>query len=397
MAAIQIARAAGAGFIIDDMLAWLFSIIFDKKQHMIYRAIGIMSGSSLDGLDIAFVELNEVGGKWSYEIVQADCVDYSVEWKQRLSQAIHLNALDYQLLHTDFGHYIGEAVNGFIARHGIEHQVQLIGSHGHTTFHVPAKKMTGQLGDGAAIAATTGINVVSDLRAMDIALGGQGAPIVPMGEKRLLGNYAYFLNLGGIANISFNLPDRYLAFDTSPANRVLDLLIAEKNLKYDKNGELAASGKVNDALLAQLNALDYYQQPFPKSLANDFGTDVLLPIIQQSGLSLADKLCTQVEHVAIQLRKAIEAVGVVADGPQQMLACGGGAFNQFLVQRLQAHLQPLQIEMVVPDAKLVANKEALVMAFLAVLRWREENTVMHTVTGASRSSIGGAVWIGQNA
>jgi anhydro-N-acetylmuramic acid kinase len=171
---------------------------------MIYRAIGLMSGSSLDGLDIVFTEIHENGGKWSYEILHADCYAYPTEWVERLKNAITLNALDYQLLHVEYGHYIGQQVNRFIEEHQLQYKVALVASHGHTTFHVPAKKMTAQLGDGAAIAAATRLPVVSDLRAMDIAFGGQGAPIVPIGEKLLLGDYAYFLNIGGIANISMN-------------------------------------------------------------------------------------------------------------------------------------------------------------------------------------------------
>ncbi|MES1226416.1 MAG: anhydro-N-acetylmuramic acid kinase, partial [Bacteroidota bacterium] len=169
---------------------------------MVYRVIGIMSGSSLDGLDIAFVELHENAGKWNYEIIKADCYKYTVEWGEKLRSAISLNALDYQILHTDFGHYIGRQVNRFIEENELHYKVALITSHGHTTFHIPAKKMTAQLGDGAAIAAETSLPVVTDLRTLDVALGGQGAPIVPIGEKLLLGNYDYFLNLGGIANIS---------------------------------------------------------------------------------------------------------------------------------------------------------------------------------------------------
>ena len=168
---------------------------------MIYRAIGLMSGSSLDGLDIVFTEIHENGGKWSYEIIHADCYAYSDEWIDKLKNAISLSALDYQLLHAEYGHYLGQQVNRFIVENGLQYKVALVASHGHTTFHVPAKKMTAQLGDGAAIAATTRLPVVSDLRAMDIAFGGQGAPIVPIGEKLLLGEYEYFLNIGGIANI----------------------------------------------------------------------------------------------------------------------------------------------------------------------------------------------------
>ena len=153
---------------------------------MLYRAIGIMSGSSLDGLDIVFCELEETGGKWTYQIRHAECYEYSPEWKQRLSGAVHLNALDYMLLHFDYGHYIGREINRFIEQYNLSYQVGLISSHGHTSFHIPPR-MTGQLGDGASVAAETELPVISDLRALDLGFGGQGAPIVPMGEKLLLG------------------------------------------------------------------------------------------------------------------------------------------------------------------------------------------------------------------
>ena len=259
--------------------------------------------------------------------------------------------------------------------------------------------MTGQIGDGAAIAATTGLNVVSDLRAMDVALGGQGAPIVPIGEKLLLGNHQYFLNLGGIANISANLPGNYVAFDVCPANRVLNMLVQEMGHDYDEGGAIAATGIVNEQLLEHLNRLDFYAAPYPKSLANDFGTDVVFPLIKAAGLSVPDALRTCVEHVAVQIKKAVE---LLADGQEQvsgssMLVCGGGTLNDFQIERLRGVLAPLNIEVVVPDKTLIEFKEALIMALIGVLRWREENNVLHTVTGASRSSIGGAVWVGQEA
>lgn len=362
---------------------------------MFYRAIGLMSGSSLDGLDIVFAEYEEYGGKWQYNILAADCYAYSEQWMNRLQAATQLNAYEYMLLHTDFGRYVGEQVNKFIEAYQLEHKVQLIGSHGHTTFHVPYLGMTGQIGDGATIAAVTGINVVSDLRAMDVALGGQGAPIVPMGEKLLLAQYPFLLNLGGIANIS-RQGENYVAFDVCPANRVLNMLVNQLGHAYDDGGTIAASGQLNTALLTKLNALDYYQQPFPKSLANDYGTDIVFPLIQSAGLSIPDALRTYTEHIALQLGYSIAGLHT-GNQPVQLLATGGGAHNHFLIQRIQAAVSPLQIEVVVPDAKLINYKEALVMGLLAVLRWREENTVLHTVTGATRSSIGGAVWMGQEA
>lgn len=365
---------------------------------MVYRTIGIMSGSSLDGLDIAFVEFHENAGKWQYEVQAATTYAYSNEWVTQLKKATALSAIDYQLLHTAYGHYIGEQINAFIEENQLQYKVQVIASHGHTIFHVPAKKMTAQLGDGAAIAAVTGINVVSELRAMDMALGGQGAPIVPIGEKLLLGQYPLFLNLGGIANLSSNHPEKYIAFDICPANRVLNMLAAKAGKDYDEGGALAASGTVNEGLLKMLNELQYYHMPYPKSLANDFGTDVVYPLAQKAGKP-EDALRTYVEHIALQVRNAVQLVG--ADCGQEgkahsLLVTGGGAHNSFLVSRLQALLQELNVTVEVPGRELIDFKEAIIMALIGVLRWREEKNVLSSVTGSRRDSIGGAVWIGQD-
>jgi anhydro-N-acetylmuramic acid kinase len=363
---------------------------------MLYRAIGLMSGSSLDGLDIVFAELNEQAGQWTYEIIEADCFAYSPEWQNKLRRAIHLNALDYQLLHTAYGHYLGEQVNRFIEDHGLQYQVGLVSSHGHTSFHVPSQRMTAQLGDGAAIAAVTGLPVVSDLRALDIAFGGQGAPIVPIGEQLLLKDYSYYLNLGGIANISLNLPGGYIAFDVCPANRVLNMICSTIGKEYDEGGAMAATGMVNDALLRQLNELDYYRLPYPKSLANEMGTDIIYPLVAATGLTPQDQLRTVVAHIVEQIRLSLSNIER-PEGPANLLATGGGALNSFVIEQLQQALEPLQIKVVVPEEKLVQYKEALVMALIGVLRWRQEYNVLSSVTGASRNSIGGALWNGQEA
>ena len=369
---------------------------------MVYKVIGLMSGSSLDGLDIAYVHLQErvastkqASRSWEFELKHTACYPYPDGWKQRLAEAPALSAIDYQLLHVEYGHFLGEQVLRFTEEFGLHYNVQLIVSHGHTAFHWPARKMTAQLGDGAAIAATTRVNVVSDLRAMDLALGGQGAPIVPIGEQLLLPGYDLFLNLGGIANVSKHGGESgFLAFDVCPANRVLNGLAELERMAYDDGGALAATGKVDHSLLQQLNALPYYSMRYPKSLANEFGTEVVFPLIRQMmgerGLSTADGLRTYVEHIALQVARAVDALG----GGTKMLATGGGAHNVFLVDRLRHRLG---LEGVVPDRSLVDYKEALIMALIGVLRWREENNVLASVTGASRDSIGGAVWIGQEA
>src|SRR6266496_1750869 len=364
---------------------------------MIYRAIGVMSGSSLDGLDVAFAEFQENAGKWSHEIRQADCYSYSNEWTAKLKTAISLNALDYQLLHVEYGHHIGQQVNKFIEENNLHYQVALISSHGHTTFHVPSKKMTAQLGDGAAIASETQLPVVTDLRALDLAFGEQGAPIVPIGEKLLLGDYDFFLNLGGIVNISFNA-EPYIAFDICAANRVLNMLAGNAGKDYDDGGQMAESGKINQELLNKLNELEYYKQPHPKSLANDFGTDTVYPLIKDSKSRTEDALRTYVEHIAIQIKGAVLGVSLQhTDTNRSMLVTGGGAFNNFLVERLTEQLKDLNLHVVLPDENLIKYKEAVIMAFIGVLRWRQEYNILSSVTGAVRDTIGGALWIGQEA
>jgi anhydro-N-acetylmuramic acid kinase len=308
-----------------------------------------------------------------------------------LAGAPGLSAPDYQLLHTEYGHYLGAQVLRFIEAYGLEYQVQLIASHGHTVFHDPARRMTAQLGDGAAIAAVTGVNVVSELRAMDVALGGQGAPIVPVGEGILFPDFELFLNLGGIANVSRARHADRVAFDVAPANRVMNELAGDAGMAFDRDGLLAASGCVDEGLLGRLNALPYYGMGYPKSLANEFGLETVLPLVRAAGLSMEDGLRTYVEHLVEQIGKAVEGLGAVA----RMLVTGGGAHNGYLVGRLRERLAGLSVEVVVPDKALVDYKEALVMALIGVLRWREENNVLASVTGASRDSIGGAVWIGQ--
>src|ERR1700722_12971460 len=264
---------------------------------MVYKVIGLMSGSSLDGLDIAYVHLSPASrqksshsrGGWEFQFIHTDCYAYPAEWRERLAGAVRLSARDYLLLHVEYGRWVGEQVERFVAANGLEYQVQLIASHGHTVFHEPARRMTAQLGDGAAIAAVTGVNVVSELRAMDVALGGQGAPIVPVGEELLLSEYVLLLNLGGIANVSgagsvvsaeagsAGLAGR-VAFDVAPANRVLNELAGDAGLPYDNDGLLAASGKVDEVLLGKLNALPYYGQGYPKSLGNEFGVETVVPL-----------------------------------------------------------------------------------------------------------------------
>lgn len=357
---------------------------------MVYYVIGTMSGSSIDGLDIAYCRMEEVGGKWSFEIEQAACIEFDEQWKQKLTNITNVSAKELLLNHTAFGYWMGKTIHQFIEEHNLAHKVHLIASHGHTVFHEPALGMTFQLGDGASIAAETQLPVVSDLRNLDVALGGQGAPIVPIGDQLFWSDYHYFLNIGGISNLTIKSAEKFAAFDVCPANRILNLIANEMGMAYDKEGIEASKGNINDDLLNELNDLDYYQKPYPKSLSNEFGLDVVYAIIQKYALSNQDKLRTICEHIAYQIGESI-----VASEPQKMMVTGGGAFNTFLMKLISEKLVTKNVEVVIPDSTLIQYKEALVMALLGTLRWREENNVLSTVTGASRSSVGGALWMGQ--
>jgi anhydro-N-acetylmuramic acid kinase len=360
---------------------------------MQYNVIGLMSGSSLDGLDIAFVRFEETAGEWKFDIAEAACIPYPEDWKKKLADPTRLSARDYLLLHTAYGHYLGNCVNDFLEEKNLAFQVQLIASHGHTAFHLPSQHLTAQLGDGAAIAALTGIRTITDLRSVDIALGGQGAPIVPIGEKLIFPEYDLFLNLGGIANLSVNR-EKFAGFDVCPANRILNLLAADADRAFDENGKLAAEGSVNHDLLNRLNAFAYYGQSYPKSLSNAFGVDEIFPVIKRAGLSVPDALRTYVQHIVVQVTRSIALLKEEMPGREhlRLLITGGGAHNGFMTGKLKEELASCGVECVIPDEMLVDYKEALVIALMGVLRWREDLNVLHTVTGASKDSINGAIW-----
>jgi anhydro-N-acetylmuramic acid kinase len=364
---------------------------------MRYSVIGTMSGSSLDGLDVVHALFHETGGKWSYSIDAAECIPYSGEWTEQLTSAVNLSAKDYLLLHSAYGHYNGTCIREFIGRNGLEHKIQLIASHGHTTFHLPAGGTTAQLGEGAAIAAETGLPVISDLRAFDVALGGQGAPIVPLGEKMLFGEYGLLLNIGGIANMTIASGNHYAAHDITAANQVLNRLATLKGKPYDADGYWASSGTCEIALFNRLSDLDFYKKIPPKSLDNQFVSNEIMPLISDAKITPEDALNTYVLHLCKQITS--EAAGALKQfgselNSNKMLVTGGGALNAFLIKTLQPMLEREGINLVVPDEMTIKYKEALIMAFLGVLRWRDEATTLGSVTGASRNGIGGSVWMG---
>jgi len=361
---------------------------------MIYKVIGLMSGSSLDGLDIAYVQLDEVRGKWEYQILAAECVPYSEEWRKRLINATSATVPEFLELDTDYGKYLGDSVNNFIERHTLDHKVHFIASHGHTVYHSPSTATTGQIGNGAAIAAMTGLPVINDLRATDVALGGQGAPIVPIGDRLLFGHYKYLLNIGGIANLTIQEnSESAIAFDVCPANQLLNELARRSGKEMDENGAIASGGQLLQELLTKLADHPYYRADFPKSLSNEMAMSIGAKLLQYTSNKDADLLHTACYHIADQVVAAVISNAGSENGGQ-MLVTGGGAFNTFLVDVLRAKLDQIGVEVVVPDAGVVKYKEALVMALIGTLRWREEVNVLSSVTGATRDSVSGALWLG---
>ena len=360
---------------------------------MVYKVIGLMSGSSLDGLDIAHVLLEEVRGKWSYKILHADCLEYNDQWAHDLRHASDLKVGEFLKLNTSYGRYLGARIKEFIARHELSHQVNFIASHGHTVFHEPEHNTTCQIGDGATIAAVTGLPVISDLRSMDVALGGQGAPIVPIGDKLLFSEYDYLLNLGGIANITVPHNGSLLAFDVCPANQVLNELAEREGKAMDENGAMALQGVLLPDILDELNSAGFYKMAPPKSLSNEAAKDLVFPKLFASSHNNYDLLHTVTQHIADQVAEVVRQFPIKKENAT-LYATGGGTFNSYLMLQIGKAIARYNVTIVVPDARVVKYKEALVMALIGVLRWREEENVLCSVTGASKDSVGGAIWLG---
>lgn len=345
------------------------------------QCIGLMSGTSVDGLDVCCATFDKKGDKWSFHIDCARGYSYPEPLKKALGQEVQkMSALEFITFHSAYGQFLGERVNDFMKEFGVKPDI--IASHGSTVFHEPQKKVMYQIGDGAAIAAVTKIPTVSDFRRLDIMLGGQGAPLVPVGDNLLFGEYDYCLNIGGFSNISFQEGDKRIAFDISPVNYVINRLTRSIGLEMDRDGEIASRGTVHQELLDALNALDYYSRPYPKSLGREWVEKNVFPLLDASGLSLEDVLRTYYEHCAQQLAR-------VTRPGKSLLVTGGGAYNKFLISRMHA-LSGCHI--FIPKPAIVEFKEALIFAFLGVLYMVGEPSCLKSVTGAERDNIGGMLF-----
>lgn len=364
------------------------------------KVIGLMSGSSLDGLDIAFAEFQISGDAIDFELIKAETVEFTEQWQRRLRNLPKVDALSFAKTHTYFGHLLGNMVNDFIKKHQIE--VDFIASHGHTIFHYPDNRMTIQIGDGAAIAAITGLPVVNNFRTHDIAIDGEGTPVAPIADKYLFAGYDFYLNIGGIANISCDIDGRFVAFDIGAANQIFNPLANLMHLPYDDGGNIAKSGKVNEAILSQINEMSYFHQSYPKSLDNTWLQQNILPTYLIAEDTIANKLRTACEQLAQQTAFSIQQIIKnenltlpISEKPFKIFATGGGAFNTFLMKRIEAVCnQYFPTKVVVASPEIVEYKEALLMALMGVLRVHNKVNVMRSVTGAKLDTIGGAIWQG---
>ncbi|MFK7050613.1 MULTISPECIES: anhydro-N-acetylmuramic acid kinase [Flavobacterium] len=353
-------------------------------EKKFFNVIGVMSGTSLDGVDLAHIFFKEEDQTWKFEILEVETVPYDQEWVLRLKLAVNYNQQDLEKLNEDYTLYLSSIINKFINQYQLNN-VDAICSHGHTILHQPEKGITLQIGNLPMIAHLVKQTVVCDFRVQDVNKGGQGAPLVPIGDHILFSDFDYCLNLGGFSNISFQLLDKRIAFDISPVNTVLNFFAEKTGNNFDDKGAMARSGSINHSLLMKLNQLAYYQLPFPKSLGIEYVKSQILPIIKQfEGLSIPDILCTFSEHIAVQIKN------VLLNKSGKMLVTGGGVYNDYLIERIRNN-NP-NIKVLIPDQKIIEFKEALIFAFLGVLKLENKINVLSSVTGASEDHSAGYIY-----
>ncbi len=350
------------------------------------RGIGVMSGTSLDGIDLADCSFrrDEQPDRWSYEIHHAETLPYPTEWETLLSDLHRRSAEEYARTHVHYGRFLGERLAAFVSGNNLT--PDFVASHGHTVFHQPEEHWTAQLGDGETTAAFLPCPLVANFRNKDVALGGQGAPLVPVGERELFSGCDLFLNLGGFANLTAG----NTAFDVAPCNFVLNRLArqADPDVRYDRDGALARSGAFSAGLFDKFESLDYYRRPPPKSLGREWLDTELYPILDDANLSPVDVLHTFCRHVASQVEKAVANAGIT---DSTIAVTGGGAFNTFLCECLREVLGTRKISFREVDFQTIAFKEALIFAFLGLLVLRGEANTSARVTGARTDAVCGSI------
>ncbi len=345
-----------------------------------------MSGTSLDGLDVAYCHFENKNGSWTFSIEKTESINYTSVFKNQLKNTVHLETSKLLAFHNEYGNWLGEQVKDFVYKNKIK--VDFVSSHGHTVFHQPEIGLTYQIGSGQHLANTSGQKVICDFRTNDVALGGQGAPLVPIGDQLLFNTNDFCLNLGGISNISYDHNGKRIAYDISPANMLLNYICKTIDLEYDEGGKIARQGQINIELLNQLNSLGYYKQSYPKSLGYEWFTKKVIPIINSTSDSVENLLHTSAHHIAIQIANSIKKT---KKDNSTVLITGGGAKNDFLIETLQQKLKGLST-VIIPSTDIIDFKEAMIFAFMGVLREQNEINCLTSVTGAKKDSSSGVIY-----
>ena len=344
--------------------------MIDNKK---YRVIGLMSGTSLDGIDLVYCHFTCFNNRWSFDLVHTKSIDYSEKWRNKLSNLFfHKEKLD--LVELEYSNFISSQINLFINEFKIK--VDYISSHGHTIFHQPKNRYTKQIGRGDIIANKTSLPVISNFREQDILLGGQGAPLVPFGDSLLFSSYDSCLNLGGFSNISYVKKGKLFAHDICPINIVFNELSNKIGHQFDKDGLSASRGRVNQDLLNHLNSIDYYSLLAPKSLSKEWIESVFNPVLDKYQISILDLLRTCSEHFVLQINNTLNCLNV-----SNCLLTGGGVFNKFFIKKLSLNAD---VNLIIPEREVIIFKEAIIFAFLGLLRAHDMINCLSSVTGASK-------------
>lgn len=348
-----------------------------------YNIIGVMSGTSLDGVDLVLVKF-QTDNIWGFEIIHSETTNYSSDWYNLLKNLVTYPIEKLKIIDEDYTVYLAKIIKNFINKHKIKN-IDAVCSHGHTALHQPQNKLTYQIGNKPFLANLISQKVVCDFRVQDVELGGQGAPLVPIGDKLLFSKYDYCLNLGGFANISTEVNKQRIAYDVCPVNIVLNHYVTKLGLSYDDGGKIASKGFVNLELLTQLNDLPFYKQSFPKSLGLEWVQTYILPLIDSFYLEVKDVLRTFIEHVSIQIAFVING-----NAKETVLVTGGGAYNIYLIERIKLHLKQI---IVIPENEIIEYKEALIFALLGVLKLKEQVNCLKSVTGAKKDHSCGKIYL----
>ena len=360
-------------------------------KKITYHVLGVMSGTSLDGIDVAEIIFNvSENGTWDYKIISSETVSYAKGWKYKLQKAISFSEQKLIALNSEYTLYLAKVISEFISRKKIS-KLDAVCSHGHTILHQPQKGITLQIGNLLEIASLINQKVVCDFRVQDLDLGGNGAPLVPIGDRLLFSEYDYCLNLGGFANVSFEekikqQKSKRVAYDVCPVNIVLNYLAEQKGYLFDESGDLARSGKLSKELFQQLNDLPFYKMAPPKSLGLEWVKKEVFPLLKSSAISIEDQLHTITEHVAFQLSNQFKK-------DSNILVTGGGTYNSYLLERI-THYKT--INLIIPSPELIEYKEALIFGLLGILKLRNENNCLKSVTGAKKDHSSGVIFFSKN-